>query len=298
MDHSEIEGETQIGTFGDIDPLKAAPGKATVEKKAKPTKTSRRSYQPVLISVLMVALAGLGGLNYFKLQEEIQGMHSVIQGLRTETAASDRTVAMLTEEAKGREDFLQQTRAETNQLKGQIESMRLALMERDGQIARLQQTAQFGAKLPKKTRELQSQLVQKQLENASLQNAMTNQTEWLRLLSSPTAELVRMTGSKEAGGAGGLLLFDPQTQTAAFYGFDLQKLPAGKIYQLWTIGAAPVSAGMFQPSKDRTAVMKVPKIINLEGLKAFSVTIEPAGGKPKPTGPVYLKGEFAGVSPS
>lgn len=298
MDHSEIEGETQIGAFGEIDPLKTAPGKATVEKKAKPAKTSRRSYQPVLISVLMVALAGFGGLNYFKLQEEIQGMHSVIQGLRTETAASDRTVAMLTAEAKGREDFLQQTRAETNQLKGQIESMRLALMERDGQIARLQQTAQFSAKLPKKTRELQSQLVQKQLENASLQNAMTNQTEWLRLLSSPTAELVRMTGSKEAGGAGGLLLFDPETQTAAFYGFGLQKLPAGKIYQLWTIGGTPVSAGMFQPSKDRTAVMKVRKIINPEGLKAFSVTVEPAGGKPKPTGPVYLKGEFVEVSPS
>ncbi|MCG3110772.1 MAG: anti-sigma factor [Candidatus Manganitrophus sp. SB1] len=298
MDHSEIEGETQIGTFGDIDPLKATPGKATVEKKAKPAKTSRRSYQSVLISVLVVALAGFGGLSYFKLQEEIRGMHTVIQSLRTEAAAQEKTVAALTGEVKGREDSLQQARAEANQLKGQVESMRLALMERDGQISRLQQTAQFGAKLPKKTRELQSQLVQKQLENASLQNAMTNQTEWLRLLSSPTAELVRMTGSKEAGGAGGLLLFDPETQAAAFYGFELPKLPAGKIYQLWTIGEAPVSAGMFQPSKDRTAVMKVPKIINPKGLKAFSVTIEPAGGKAQPTGPAYLKGQFAEVSPS
>ncbi|MDC4225992.1 MAG: hypothetical protein MPW15_17515 [Candidatus Manganitrophus sp.] len=48
MDHSEIEGETQIGTFGDIDPLKATPGKAAVEKKAKPAKVSQRSYQRVL----------------------------------------------------------------------------------------------------------------------------------------------------------------------------------------------------------------------------------------------------------
>lgn len=290
MDHSEIEGETQIGAFGDIDPLKTSPGKTAVEKKSKPAKAGQRSYQPVLIFALVIVLAAFGGLNYFKLQEEVQGMHAVIQGLRTEATAQEKTVAALTEEVKGREDSLQHARAEASQLKGQIESIRLALMERDGQIVRLQQTAQFGAKLPKKTRELQSQLVQKQLENASLQSAMTNQTEWLRLLSSPTAELVRMTGSKETGGGGGLLLFDPETQTAAFYGFELQKLPAGKIYQLWTIGEAPVSAGMFQPSKDRTAVMKVPKITNPEGLKAFSVTIESAGGKAQPTGPAYLKG--------
>lgn len=85
---------------------------------------------------------------------------------------------------------------------------------------------------------------------------------------------------------------------AAFYGFNLEKLPAGKIYQLWSIGGIPVSAGMFQPSKDRTAVMKIPKVINMEGLKEFSVTVEPAGGKPQPTGPAYLKGAVAGVSPS
>jgi hypothetical protein len=298
MDHSEIEGETQIGTFGDIDPLKTTPGKTPVEKKAKPAKAGQRSYQPVLISVLVVALAGFGALNYFKLQEEIQGMHQVIQGLRTEMAAKEKTVTTLTEEVKGREDSLQQARAEANQLKGQVETMRLALMERDGQIARLQQTAQFSAKLPKKTRELQSQLVQKQIENASLQNAMTDQSEWLRFLSSPTARLVRMTGSKETGGGGGLLLFDSKTQTAAFYGFDLPKLPAGKIYQLWTIGGTPVSAGMFQPSKDRTAVVKIPKVINMEGVKAFSVTMEPAGGKPQPTGSVYLRGAIEEGAPS
>lgn len=298
MDHSEIEGETQIGTFGEVDPLKTTPGKVTVEKKAKPAKTSPRSYQPVLIAILAGALMIFAGLNYFNLQQEIEGMHVVIQGLRAENMTKGQAITMATTELKSREESLQQARAEANQLKGQVETMRLSLMERDGQIARLHQTAQFGAKLPKKTKELQTQLVQKQIENASLQNAMTNQTEWLRLLSSPTAQLVRMTGSKEAGGAGGLLLFDSKMQTAAFYGFELPKLPAGKIYQLWTIGGTPVSAGMFQPSKDRTAVMKIPKVINTQGLKEFSVTLEPAGGRQQPTGPVYLKGAVAGVSPS
>jgi len=298
MDHSEIEGETQIGTFRELDPLKATPGKVTVEKKTKPAKASPRSYQPVLIAVLAIAVVGFGAFQYFKLQEEIQGMHQVIQGLRSESAAKEKALATLTEEVRAREEILQSAHAEANQLKGQVETMRLAMMERDGQIARLQQTAQFGAKLPKKTQELQKQLVQKQLENASLQSAITNQSEWLRLLSAPTAQLVRMTGSKEAGEAGGLLLFDSKTQTAAFYGFDLPKLPAGKTYQLWSMGATPVSAGMFQPSQDRTAVIKIPKVVNIEGVKEFSVTIEPAGGKPQPTGPAYLRGAVTGVSPS
>lgn len=297
MDHSEVEGETQIGTFGEVDPLKTTPGKVVGQQKTKPAK-SGRSYQPLLISVLVVGLMVVGGLKHFKLQQEIEEMQKVVQGLQRETETKGRSIATLTTEMKAREEALQQSHAEAGQLKGQVETMRLAMMERDGQIARLQQTAQFSAKLPKKTRELQAQLVQKQIENASLQNAMMNQSEWLRLLSSPTAQLVRMTGSKEAEAAGGLLLFDSKTQTAAFYGFDLPKLPTGKIYQLWTIGGTPVSAGMFQPSKDRTAVMKIPKVIHTEGLKEFSVTMEPAGGKAQPTGPAYLKGAVAGVSPS
>ncbi|TAJ98565.1 MAG: hypothetical protein EPO39_17860 [Candidatus Manganitrophaceae bacterium] len=297
MDHSEIEGETQIGTFGEIDPQKTTPGKVAVEKKAKPAKSGQRSYQPLLISVLAVALMAFGGMNYFKLQQEIEGMQRVIQGLRAETETKGRSITTLTTEAKSRDEALQQSRAEAGQLKGQVETMRLAMMERDGQIARLQQTAQFSAKLPKKTRDLQAQLVQKQIENASLQNALTNQSGWVRLLSSPTAHLVRMAGPKEAGTAGGLLLFDSKTETAAFYGFDLPKLPPGKVYQLWTIGAAPVSAGLFQPATDRTAMVKMPKV-NAEKLKEFAVTMEPAGGKPQPSGPVYLKGAVAGLPPS
>ncbi len=298
MDHSEIEGETQIGTLGELESQKTTPGKVTVEQKIKPAKSGQRSNLLLMIPVLLMVFIAFGGLNYFKLQREIEGLGKMIQGLRAETAAKGRAVATLTTEMKAREESLQQSRAEANQFKGQVETMRLALMERDGQVARLQQTARFSAKLPKKMRDLQSQLVQKQIENASLQTALTNQSEWLRLLSSPTAQLVRMSGSKEAGSAGALLLFDSKMQTAAFNGFNLPKLPAGKIYQLWTIGETPVSAGLFQPWGDRTAVVKTPKIINAEGVKGFSVTMEPAGGKSQPTGPVYLRGAIAGVSPS
>lgn len=293
MDHSEIEGETQIGTFGEVDPLKTTPGKV-VEKKAKPAKSGPRSYKPLVIAVGVLGILVLGGLKFFELQQQIDGIQQIADGLRLETIAKGGTIANLTKELKSREEALQQSRAEAAQLKGQVETLRLALMEKDGQIARLQQTAQFSAKLPKKTRDLQAQLVQKQIENASLQNALMNQSGWVRLLSSPNVHLVRMIGSKEAGTAGGLLLFDPKSQAGAFYGFDLPKLPAGKVYQLWTIGETKVSAGLFQPSGDRTAVMKIPKM-NGEKMKEFAVTMEPVGGKPQPSGPIYLKGAIAGI---
>lgn len=293
MDHSEIEGETQIGTFGEVDPLKTTPGKV-VEKKAKPAKAGPRSYKPLVIAVGVLGILFLGGLKFFELQQQIDGIQQIADGLRLETIAKGGTIANLAKELKSREEALQQSRAEAAQLKGQVETVRLALMEKDGQIARLQQTAQFSAKLPKKTRDLQAQLVQKQIENASLQNALMNQSGWVRLLSSPNVHLVRMIGSKEAGTAGGLLLFDPKNQAGAFYGFDLPKLPAGKVYQLWTIGETKVSAGLFQPSGDRTAVMKIPKM-NGEIMKEFTVTMEPVGGKPQPSGPIYLKGAIAGI---
>lgn len=192
MDHAEMEGETQIGTTEEIAAPKTTPGKTVVEKKAKSAKPGNRSFLPLLIALLVIGLGGFAGMNYFKLREEIEGLQKVVQGLRTESDTKGRTIATLTTEKKDREEALQKSHAEASQLKGQVETLRLAMMERDGQIARLQQTAQFSAKLPKRTKELQSQLVQKQIENASLQNALTHQTEWIRLLSSPTAQLIRM----------------------------------------------------------------------------------------------------------
>jgi anti-sigma-K factor RskA len=62
-------------------------------------------------------------------------------------------------------------------------------------------------------------------------------------------------------------------------------------YQLWLVpmNGAPISAGVFNPANGEmnSIVTKVPPGT---AAKAFAVTLEPAGGKPAPTGPMILVG--------
>lgn len=75
------------------------------------------------------------------------------------------------------------------------------------------------------------------------------------------------------------------------YEGELEPAPANKTYELWVVPAKgnPISAGVFTPGSDNSThfMMKLP-----EGVvpKAFAVTIEPAGGRPQPTGPAVLMG--------
>ena len=67
---------------------------------------------------------------------------------------------------------------------------------------------------------------------------------------------------------------------------------ATQTYQLWLVPATgnPISAGIFQPGQagaDSSLTATVPAGTTA---KAFAVTIEPAGGKPQPTGPKVLIG--------
>ncbi|MBI3805559.1 MAG: anti-sigma factor [Nitrospirae bacterium] len=294
MDHLDVEGETQVGVVGEVDPQKTIPEKIPSKPKEKGKPGSRLVW---LVPAFILALISLGALQYYQSQQELDGLRHLNRGLRSENDAKEKMIAALGKEVKGRDEMLLQTKAEASQFKNQMETMRLALMDRDGQILRLQQISDFRIKLPKKVRDLQTQLVQKQIENVSLQKMVSDQAEWLRTLSASSAKIVRMAGPREGGPVGGFVAFDPSKQAAVFYGFGLSRPPAGKVYQLWAIGNAPVSAGLFQPSGDRTALVKTPKLPTAEGIKQFSITVEPIGGSRQPTGPVTFSGTI-GVSPS
>ena len=71
----------------------------------------------------------------------------------------------------------------------------------------------------------------------------------------------------------------------------LPALPAGRVYQLWTItGTAATSAGLLTPHADGTAVLSMPVRPDAPRPDAFGVTIEPAGGSASPTLPIVLLG--------
>lgn len=75
------------------------------------------------------------------------------------------------------------------------------------------------------------------------------------------------------------------------YEGELDPAPANETYQLWLVPAngKPISAGVFTPGADKSNhfMMKMPGGVTPA---AFAVTLEPAGGKPQPTGPKVLVG--------
>jgi len=67
--------------------------------------------------------------------------------------------------------------------------------------------------------------------------------------------------------------------------------PEDKSYQLWIVpmDGAPISAGVFNPVTNDPAHWMTKTPVGV-AVKAFAVTLEPAGGAPEPTGPKILVG--------
>jgi anti-sigma-K factor RskA len=79
----------------------------------------------------------------------------------------------------------------------------------------------------------------------------------------------------------GILVYDGQLESA----------PANKSYQLWLVPTKgePISAGIINSAGGGTSYWMTKLAPGIDA-KAFAVTLEPAGGRPRPTGPQVLVG--------
>jgi anti-sigma-K factor RskA len=63
--------------------------------------------------------------------------------------------------------------------------------------------------------------------------------------------------------------------------------PAGRAYQVWVIrGGQPVSAGLLHRLDAPPMLMELPEA--LAGAEGVAISVEPASGSPRPTGPIVL----------
>lgn len=115
-------------------------------------------------------------------------------------------------------------------------------------------------------------------------------TATLAILSRPGARSVDLAGLPAAPGAVGHTFIDPERGRALFWAFHLPPLSDGKTYQLWWIGdSGPVSAGTFPVDAAGEGRLEV-GVERPDAVRAWAVTLEPAGGVPQPTGTMVLKG--------
>lgn len=125
---------------------------------------------------------------------------------------------------------------------------------------------------------------------ASLQSAVATAAQTRSVLAARDMARVDLSGQVPAPGAAGRVFWSP-TYGLVFAATNLPALPPGRVYQLWVVADTPISAGIGQPtSAGELSVVSAPRAPARP--KAFALTIEPEGGRPAPTGPMFLLGSY------
>jgi len=107
---------------------------------------------------------------------------------------------------------------------------------------------------------------------------------------SPTTKIISMVG-EETPQANAKVVWDTNARQWVVYIFDLPAPPFDKDYQLWYVTKnAKISAAVFRTDEQGRTVLKLTlPPDSLADLAATTVTLEPRGGSPQPTGKFYLK---------
>jgi hypothetical protein len=132
-------------------------------------------------------------------------------------------------------------------------------------------------------------------ETEQLREAVTRQRGIIEVLTTPGLRVGYLQKAKLGVSTQGHVLWNERKKGWVFYAFGMPQPPPGKEYQVWfmTEREGPVSAGLFTPDQAGTGVVLAQPPSKLFGeIKAAAVTLEPAGGLPKPSGEMYLRGSL------
>lgn len=117
--------------------------------------------------------------------------------------------------------------------------------------------------------------------------------EVMDFLSNPQVRVVNLTGVPATSRGKAQLLWDPVARKGILLTIGLPQTTAEKAYELWgLVGSEAVPAGVFTVNEEGRVVFRLPKLAESKPFDKFAVTLEPAGGVPKATGPVVLVGSL------
>jgi len=132
-------------------------------------------------------------------------------------------------------------------------------------------------------------------EVAQLREAVARQRGVIEVLTAPGLQVRTLQRAKLGLDTEGHVLWNDQRKAWLFYAFGMPPAPKGKEYQVWfmTEKEGPVSAGLFSPDQAGVGeVLATPPSKLFGKINAVAVTLEPAGGLPKPSGEMYLRGSL------
>jgi anti-sigma-K factor RskA len=199
---------------------------------------------------------------------------------------------------------LYQTWQEVQHLQALVASLQTTIAEREEALQAgrhelqraTEMVATLQAELAKREETLEAERRERQrVEHAvaALQGELSELDVTLRLLSAPQVRLVRLAGLPPSPRANAHLLWNPTARAGVLLTSGLRRIPPNRVYELWAIaGNEPVPAGIFEVDEAGHAYVRLHSLPRDKRYDKFAVTLEPAGGVPKPTGPMHLLGSL------
>lgn len=218
------------------------------------------------LGFVAIAVLAVGGYLTWVSYTRINENSSRLAQLQAQADAAASKLAVLQQQLSEREKTLAQIREDLQRRTSDLAELKDQLIQREAELE-----------------DVKMQLAQRGAQRMSLP-----QDELAALLRTPNVHAIPLVGTEVAKQAGGLLLYDARTRKIWFYSVNLPECPNGTTYQLWAIHEKPVSIGMFHMDSGETAHLLVTQAPQLMGVKKFAVSLEPPGGRPQPTGSLYL----------
>lgn len=126
-------------------------------------------------------------------------------------------------------------------------------------------------------------------ELARVKLELAHQNDMNEMLTNPTVQVSNMKGTKTDCRA--RVYYDPDARIVLVCSSSLPNLAPNKDYQLWAmVGGKPVSVGVLKTRKGNAFQLNVSPSVPLDQAKTFAISMEPAGGMPKPTGEIVFAG--------
>ncbi|HKC94104.1 MAG TPA: anti-sigma factor [Nitrospira sp.] len=224
---------------------------------------------PWAIGFATLLIVGLGGYLAWTYSVQLSEDASKIRQLEGSLLEQTTRITSLQREVNTRDRVLAEMQVDAQRKTNDVLDLKGQLMEREVELetARAELTAAMRGKIP--------------------------QDELAGLLRRPDTKVVTLAGADVAKQASAVLLYNPITQKIWLYSAHLPECPKGTAYQLWAIDQTPVSVGIFHWDAGQTTQLLVKRLPDFEKAKKFAVSLEPAGGRPQPSGPIYLIGQVS-----
>jgi len=129
---------------------------------------------------------------------------------------------------------------------------------------------------------------------AALQARVAQTTDLTLASLGPDARVAHLAGLAASPSANGTVALNHSQGTAMLEVNGLPPTPDDKQYEVWWIGEklGPLRAGIFEPLSHGATIVALDLPPPGEVVLASAITLEPRGGVDKPSGAMYLKGDF------